>query len=386
VLKGAHLTLMIGPTLPIVAPVSVVDALREVQVTTTAGQRSGFQLTFAAGKSSDLIRTLIPASYLDPRRRVIVVVTIAGVPHVLMDGVITRQDVAPSSEPGASQVTVTGEDLSLMMDLDDYSYVSFPGMAAEARVAMVLGKYAMYGMVPAVVPNPTFFDVPLPTERIPSQKGGMRARGAPCKGTDLAYIEALANENGYVFYIEPGPLPGMNIAYWGPEVRIGIPQPALTVNMDSETNVESLRFSYDGLSRKQLTMGIQEPFSKRRIPVPIPNISILRPPLALRPALALRSEPIDDVAKLNATQAAAYGLSKTAQSADAITAEGELDVTRYGHLLRARGLVGVRGGGLSYDGLYYVKRVSTRVRRGVITQSFTLTRDGLLPLTPVVPV
>jgi hypothetical protein len=386
VLKGAHLTLLIGPTLPIVAPTSVVDALREAQVTTTAGQRSGFQLTFAAGKSSDLARTLIPAGYLDPRMRVIVVVTIAGLPHVLMDGVITRQDVAPSSEPGASQVTVTGEDLSLLMDLDDYSYASFPGMAAEARVAMVLGKYAIYGMVPAVVPNPTFFDVPLPTERIPSQKGGIRARGAPCKGTDLAYIEALANENGYVFYVEPGPQPGMNIAYWGPEVRIGIPQPALTMNMDSETNVESLRFSYDGLSRKQLTMLIQEPFSKSQIPVPIPNISILRPPLALRPALALRSEPIDDVAKLNATQAAAYGLSKTAQYADAITAEGELDVARYGHVLRARGLVGVRGASISYDGLYYVKRVSTRVRRGVITQSFTLTRDGLLPLTPVVPV
>ena len=45
-LKGVHLTLMIGPAVPAPAPQSVMDALTSVQVTSSKEQ-SGFQLTFA---------------------------------------------------------------------------------------------------------------------------------------------------------------------------------------------------------------------------------------------------------------------------------------------------------------------------------------------------
>jgi hypothetical protein len=61
-----------------------------------------------------------------------------------------------------------------------------------------------------------------------------------------------------------------------------------------------------------------------------------------------------------------------------------LDGLRYGGILQARGLVGLRGAGLSYDGLYYVKRVAHTVRKEQYTARFTLTRDGTGALTPVV--
>ena len=48
-----------------------------------------------------------------------------------------------------------------------------------------------------------------------------------------------------MFYVDPGPVPGISIAYWGPEIKFGVPQPALNVNMDALTNVESLSFSFD---------------------------------------------------------------------------------------------------------------------------------------------
>ena len=32
----------------------------------------------------------------------------------------------------------------------------------------------------------------------------------------------------------------MNTAYWGPEIKVGIPQPALNTDMAAHTNVESL--------------------------------------------------------------------------------------------------------------------------------------------------
>jgi hypothetical protein len=351
------------------APQAVIDALQSAQVTTTAGQASGFQLTFALSKKSLLSQVLLPAGYFDPKIRVILIITMNGLPTVLMDGVITQQSITPSNDPGQSTLTVTGEDLTLLMDLEEKK-MCYPGMAAEARVALICLSYGIYGIIPLPIPT-VLMDIPNPVERIPLQTG-----------TDLNYIKALAEEAGYVFYIDPGPAPGMNIAYWGPEIRIGIPQPALSVNMDADTNVESLSFTYDGLSKKQMTISITEPFTKLSIDIPVPDIGLLRPPLALKPAMPLRKAPLESSSKWSSVQAALMGLAETAEASDSISGNGQLDVMRYGHILKARQLVSVRGASTAYDGFYYVKSVTHNLKRGEYKQSFTLGRDGLIPLTP----
>lgn len=370
--NGFYLTLLMGPLIPVPALKPVIEALKDVQITTNAGQRSGFQISFTLSKESMLNSTLLPAGYFDPGIRVIIIVTFGGMPNVLMDGVITRQDVAPSSEPGGSTLSVTGEDISLLMDLNDQGSTPFPAMPAEARIALIIAKYALYGIIPLIIPS-LFPDVPIPVKEIPFEKG-----------TDLSYIQLLAEENGYVFYIDPGPAPGMNLAYWGPEIRIGIPQSALNINMDANTNVESLSFGYDGLARKQLAIVIQEPITKIGIPIPLPDITLLRPPLALKQAPSMRVVPLRDVTKFNPIRAATLGLSKAAASSDAISGSGTLDVLRYGHILMPRKLVGVRGAGMAYDGLYYVKSVTHNIKRGEYKQNFSLTRNGLISLTPKV--
>ncbi len=364
--------LLIGPVLPAPAPKPVMDALTSAQVTTTAGQADGFQLTFALSDKSMLNRVLLPVGYFDPGVRVILLVVLGGLPTVLIDGIITRQDVTPSDTPGGSTLSITGEDLSVLMSMDD-KYVCYPGLPAEGVVAAICAQYALYGIIPAPVP-PVLLDVPDPIEKIPVQSG-----------TDLDHLRALARTAGYVFFIQPGPVPGASIAYWGPEVRVGLPQPALNVNMDAETNVESLSFSYDGLARSQLTVTIQEPITGLSIPIPIPDIGILRPPLAARPAVTLRHVELSGTAKLNPVQAALMGLGQGVSDSDAVTGQGALDVLRYGHILKARQLVSVRGAGLSYDGFYYVTSVTHTIKRGEYKQSFQLARDGVVSLSPVVP-
>ena len=379
-LKGVYLTLMIGPVVPIVPPKEVTDSLTAVTVTTAAGQRSGFQLTFSLAKNSLLGNTLIPAGYFNPMIRVIIIATLKGIPNVIMDGLITRQQLTPSNEPGHSTLMVTGEDISQAMDLIDFSGIPYPCMPAEARVALIIAKYAMFGIVPAVIPS-ILINVPIPTETIPKHQG-----------TDLAYINQLAGEVGYVFYVEPGPAPGMNIGYWGPEVKVGVPQPALNVNMDAHTNVESLNFTYDGLSKTLYILFIQNLITKVPIPIPIPDITPLNPPLGARPPLPLHVKLITNeadatgTAKYTPIQAALIGLAKAAKSSDAITGSGSLDVLRYGRLLKARGLVGVRGAGQAYDGLYYVKSVTHTIKHGEYKQNFSLSRNALVPTTSTVPV
>jgi hypothetical protein len=371
-LKGFYLTLLIGPAVPVPAPKVVIESLLSVQVNSSI-ERSGFQLTFGVSKDSPLLTTLLPAGYFDPMiTRVLIIVTVGGLPNVIMDGMVTRQELAPSSEPGQSTLTITGEDLSVLMDVVDMTGLPLP-MPDPAQVALILAKYAVFGIVPLVIP-PIFSDVPIPTERIPTQNG-----------TDRSYLNQLASGHGYVFYVEPGPAPGANLAYWGPDIRIPIPQPALNVNMDAHTNVESLSFSLDGLAKKILVQFVLDPVTKKiPIPIPVPNISLLRPPLGARLTPPAKVEFSRDISKLNPVQAVARVLGRTAASSDAISVSGSLNVLRYGHVLKARQLVGVRGAGLAYDGLYYVKSVTHNLKRGEYTQSFNLSRDGLISLTPKV--
>jgi len=70
--------------------------------------------------------------------------------------------------------------------------------------------------------------------------------------------------------------------------------------------------------------------------------------------------------------------------AESVTGEGSLDVTRYGGILKARQLVGVRGVGPAFDGLYYVKSVTHKIKRGDYKQNFKLSRNGLVSTVPAV--
>jgi len=374
-LQDIHLTLMIGPGVPGPAPKAVVDAVRTVQVTSGTNQ-TGFQITFAVGKSSMLQTTLLPSGYFDPMTtRVIIVVTVNGLPNVLMDGVVTRQETTPSNDPGQSTLTITGEDLSVLMGVAEIVR-PFPALDMALTVLEILAPYAAFGVVPNVLP--CFFpDTPNPAKEWKTQTR-----------TDLDHIRKLAQLCGYVFYIEPGPLPGRSIAYFGPDIRIPVPQPALSINMDAQTNVESLSFSLNGLAKEMTIVTVMDPVThKIPIPIPIPDIGIFQPPLGARPLPPAKIKFAKDADGKQATEVLNQIVGKMLRNAsNAITANGSLDVLRYGRVLRSRSMVGVRGAGLAYDGMYYVDSVTHNIQRGQYKQSFQLSRDGLNSNTPVVPV
>jgi hypothetical protein len=246
-------------------------------------------------------------------------------------------------------------------------------------VALLLAKYALFGVVPLVIPSVMLFE-PLPTDQIPSQQG-----------SDLAYIRYLAEQVGYVFYLDPGPAPGMTKAYWGPQIKVGPVQPALSSDMDAYTNVESLRFKFDQQKNRIPIIFVNNEQTGVSIPIPIPGISPLNPLLGLIPPLPTNimadlKPPRDDISKRPIPQAIMQGLAAAAEYMEAVTAEGSLDVTRYGGILKARQLVGVRGSGPAFDGLYYVKSVTHKIKRGEYKQDFTLSRNGLVSTVPNIPV
>lgn len=371
-----RLQLYVGPAVPIPAPRSVVDAVQEVKVETGSGAtQSGFELTFKLSNRSPLHTLfLLTGGAGIPIVRVVIAVTVQGVTTVLIDGVMTNHEVRSDGGP-TSTLVVKGKDLTAVMDVFPIDGLPYPAMPSALRVLTALAKYAALGLIPVVIPS-IIPDIPIPTDRIPRHQG-----------TDYAYIKALADEAGYAFYIDPGPVPGASKAYWGPEVRLGKPQPALNAALDGpHTNVESMQFTFDKERKELPVVYIQEPISKVPLPIPIPDITPLNPPLGLVPPLPPKVKNLNDTAKLNPAAAAMKGLAYASRHSDSVFGTGSLNVVRYGHVLRSRALVGVRGAGEAFDGLHYVSSVSSTLTRGSFTQRFTTARNALLSTVPVVPV
>lgn len=378
-LLGVNLTLLIGPTVPLPATPDIAEALQSVSVTQNDEGRSGFQIVLQVGRAgpTDLLDyRLLLNPLLRPFSRVILMVLFNAMPRVLIDGLITNQQFSPGSGPGTATLTLTGEDVSVAMDMEK-KRAEWPAMSEMVIANVIIGSYAQYGLVPMVIPPPTI-DQPLPIERTPVQQG-----------TDLDYLKTMAQRFGFVFYVEAGPVPGVNTAYWGPPKRAGLPQRALTVNQGPEMNVDSVNFTYNGMAPTIVMDEVQDRLTNTSMPV-MTFVSLRLPPLAAMPALPfqlpnVRTSLLEQGAGLSIVEAYARAQGITDKSVDnVVTAQGELDALRYGDVLAPRGIVGLRGAGFTYDGLYYVKSVSHSISKGQFKQRFNLSREGTGAITPVV--
>lgn len=374
---GIQLQLLIGPTIPLPAPAPVIQAIDQIEVTHQDEGRSGFQITWNID-TSDAVGLATAALLNSPLfrvfNRVVITVIFKGMPQVLMDGIITNQQMQPGEQPGGVVFTVTGEDVSLMMDLEDRN-AEHPAQDETVIALKLIAMYAQYGLIPLVIP-PVVINPPLPTEWIPVQQA-----------TDLDYLKQIAQRHAYVFYVTPGPAPLTSTAYWGPPVRAGVPQRALSVNMGAHSNVDSINFEHNALAPADVSGSVQD--RQTNTTLPVQSTAPLRPPLASQPNWLVyrgknRQRQFRD-SGVNVVQANARAQAEMERSNDAVvTAQGRLDALRYGAVLQPRALVGLRGAGLLYDGFYYVRRVTHTLQKGSYQQSFQLAREGLGTTTPVV--
>jgi hypothetical protein len=397
---GVHLSLWIGPTFAAPAPLDLTEALASVVVTQSETGPSGFELTLQVGRSGpwDLPDyRLLLNPLLRPFNRVVVMVHFNLLPTVLIDGFITQFQLTPSEEPGGSTLVVTGEDVTVMMSLEQNA-VQYP-MPEMLQIGAILAKYALLGWTGAIVTPPVVPDLFTPVKDVPTQNA-----------TDYQYLQLLASRHGYVFYVRPGPVPNTNIPYWGPPVPLeamamAALTPSLAVNMGPQTNVDSISFSYNALAAEAVLGEVVEPTTNVPVPVVMPAISTTVP-LALVPAALNQlmktqiSRPVHQsregtVRDARESERAAHGESvpqayERARSRvndaarNAVTATGELDALQYGGVLQARSIVGLRGAGYTNDGMYFVQSVTHSISKGQYKQRFSLRREGVGSIVPLV--
>jgi hypothetical protein len=365
-LLGIRLLLWTGRTIATPPSPEVIRALNVAEVT-QQDDGDGFQLTFVLAKDQLFDFPLLRNGELELFNRVVVAVVMGAMPEVLIDGVITHHQLDPHPEPGRTTLTVTGKDVTLLMDLEERNE-SFPNQPDFVIVGQILARYPELALIPQLTPTP---DLPIQIQRIPRQAE-----------TDLAFIRRLARRNGFVFHVNPV-LPGVNHAVFAPELRLSLPLPALTMNSVTSDNVSSLSFSHDGMAAVGASGVFVEPITKLPIPIPpLPSLKI--PPLVTSPTPARRREQLRQSANETPSRAIVSALARVTGAPDTVTCTGTVDTTRYGSVMRARRLVGVRGAGLSYDGFYYVRQVTHRIELGRYTQSFSISREGTGNLLPAV--
>jgi len=307
-------------------------------------------------------------------------------PTVLIDGFITRQEVTVSGED-TTTITVIGEDVSVKMDLIEIS-AEFQNLADSAIVTQILGNYSSLGITPSVTAPA---NEAAPQSWVPQQN---------C--TDRYFIQTLAARHGFLFYVLPGSTAGTNTAYWGPPVTTGDPQKALTTNMSMANNVTSVTMTYDALA-PTITYGSVLDLTQSTpaaVPVAIGSASSLMglantPPIpssvsGIATTPSTFSSQLSTLSSrgtlflhpgLSATDAQNLAQAKTNRSAqEVVVVEGELDTATYGAILKAAGLVALRGVGGRYDGKYFVKQVNHSLSFGELSwryaQKFVLVREG----------
>jgi hypothetical protein len=357
----------------------LAELLIEAEVVDVADGQCLFRLTFGAHRTAGgtgMEVAALASGRLSPGSRVVVMALQAALPTMLIDGLVTDIWLDPGKNPGASRIVVSGADLSVAMDIKE-QIKGYPDMDDEMIVLDIISQYERFAIVPETIP-PVESDFPTAVQRTPIQHG-----------TDLDHIYDLANRYGYVFTVRAGPAPLANTAYWGPPKRVGPPAPALTVGAGTFSNVDRLTFGWNGRAAFQVAGQVPGPLEETpALPIAALEPTLL-PPLALRSpfprgSLLGRKLPTgsDGFSELRATGFAQGRVNRS--SAQVAQAEGVLDVKRYGAILRSGGLIGVRGAGTTFDGMWSVEKVTHKLRRGEYQQQFVLGRDGTDPLEPLV--
>ncbi|UVO55696.1 hypothetical protein [Sphingomonas sp. SUN039] len=372
---GVRMNIMIGNPVLLPMPMEALAGLSELEIMMSDCAPSGFKLVLQAGRTGLL--DFLGASILeDPRfaaeTRVVVTMIFDISPTVIFDGLVSKRVYRPGSEPGKGTLTLLGDDLSTELDRE-VKQVEHTALDETMIAIKIAGSYPKLGLMPAVFP-PKFVDPPIPIDRVPQQR---------C--SDWAYLKQMARRHGYDTYVDPGPAPGLNQLYWGPPVKPGIQQKALSINMGPGSDAYDVEVWENGDEMVKVEGQVKDRQTGKL--VPIYALMPSQTPMGLVPAGVTkmgntRKQPME-TSGLSAMQAQARAQSEVDCAArEAFRITGTIDSASYNDALKARDKVDLRGAGARYNGTYKVASVRHLIKPGSYQQQFSLTRSEAYSALP----
>lgn len=287
----------------------------------------------------------------------------SGKTEPLIEAYVTETNADFANQPGQSILNVVAMEPTVKMNLKE-NVQPWPSMADSDIAEQIFDNYKFEPVVDPTQPTRDEIDH---TEMQ--------------RGTDIQFLQALAQRNGYECYVELNPETGKVEGHFHAPRLQQPPQGVLSVNLGTATNVNSFHARFDMLKPATVSSANVDIHSKE-------GQSGESDSLADKALGSTSTVPSDDARQvlLSGTGLSDSGELQTAsqalvdRSSWAITADGEVSTISYGDVLRAKRPVLVRGAGRQFSGIYYVERVLHTFSGDGYTQQFSLRRNasGLL--------
>ena len=284
----------------------------------------------------------------------------SGKTEPLIEAYVIETNADFANQPGQSVLNVVAMEPTVKMNLKE-TVRPWPNMADSDIAEQIFGDYKFgTGNIDPTQPS-----------RDENDHTEMQ------RGTDIQFLQTLAQRNGYEIYVELDPETGAVEGHFHRPRLQQSPQGVLSVNMGTATNVNSFHPRYDMLQpataqAQNVDVHSSEPQSAQsdsQEDKPLGNAPTV--PTGDPRQVLMSGTGLSDTGEL---QTAAQ--AEVDRSAFAITAEGEVNTVAYGAVLRAKRPVLVRGAGRQFSGAYYVERVLHSFTGDGYTQQFSLRRNA----------
>ena len=258
-------------------------------------------------------------------------------------------------DPGATTVTVELQDDSLAMDREHVRKAW--GNEVPTTDALILTEIlAKYPLLPD-----------------PENGTGLDGLTVNQNATDIRFLRARAEANGYELILDRG------LLYFGPMRLEADAQETILVYAGRDTHCFRFDVRADGHQPDAVGYDVapetgSEPVSQDVQP-DLPSLGN-EPADSADSGLAPFVWRLDRPGSVSAAELDAYARGRANELSMRVRAQGELDGSLYGHVLRVGLPVGVDGIGTTMQGIYYVDSVSHVFSVDGYRESFTLLRNA----------
>lgn len=283
----------------------------------------------------------------------------------LLSGYITQVNPHFDVDPNGCTLELVGMDKSVLLDRVE-KLQAWPNQKDSDIATQIFNQY---GLTPQVTDTQVIHDEAVST--------------IIQRETDMQFLTRLARRNGLECFVE-----GDNGYFQAPNLN-STPQPILAAYFAEQTNVDQITLEMNAL-RPVPGVGLFQVnlFDGKQV-LKVESTTAQR---HQQPALG-KTEP-QQLAKADVKPSQLY-LSREVTTGQPemealcqslfhqaewfVTGEGTLNTSRYGHVLKPRQLVTIKGIGETYSGVYYVTAVTHTFTREGYTQTFRVKRNGIYP-------
>lgn len=329
--------------------------LVEVRIDCSRRQAASGTLRFDSRRDEAGIWSVQDDDAIRPWRPIVIEAAFGTTTEEIVRGYIREVRAEYPEDPGATSVTVAIQDDSLAMDREHVrrAWGNETPTTDTAILAEIASKYSL---------SPD-----------PENGSGLSGIIANQNATDIKFLRTRAEANGYELIVERGAI------YFGPMRLEAEAQETMLVYAGRDTHCIRFDVSADGhqpdtvaydVAPETGTQPVHQEWQPDAISLglePADSTSSGLPPFAWR---------LNRPGSVAPAELDAYALGLANELSMRVRAEGELDGSLYGHVLRVGLPVGVDGIGSTMQGIYYVESVSHVFSVDGYRETFTLRRNA----------